>query len=263
MYGLFSLFGEFGGLAGGALALAGIAFSLWMAYDCWRRNGEAYWIYLILFSGGMFALIYFFTQYWRGSRIEYGLWKRLRGAGRVRELESRAKQLNTPACYETLGHAQYDLGRYEKAAAAFREALSRDPESCDAQAGLGYALMKLKRAEEAWPFLAKAYRQKPEYDHYQLLWMVARCQSERGNYNEARALYDFFLQKHGYSEARIEYAQMLVNMGEPEQGKAALEELIAEIDFSPRYARRRERPWRRAARKLLRAWSQSAARRAA
>jgi hypothetical protein len=259
MYGLFSLLNGLGGVAGGAVALAGIGFSLWMAYDCWKRNGEAYWIYLILFSGGMFALIYFFTQYWPSSRMEYGLWNRLTGAGRLRELEGRAKQLNTAACYETLGHEQYDLGRYEKAEAAFREALSREPESCHAQAGLGYALMKLNRADEAWPFLAKAYRQQPDYDHYQLLWMVARCQAQRGYYNEARGFYEFFLQKHGYSEARIEYAQMLKNMGEPGQGKAALEELIAEIDFSPRYARHRERTWRRAAQKLLRTWNQPAA----
>ncbi|HEV7401315.1 MAG TPA: tetratricopeptide repeat protein [Chthoniobacteraceae bacterium] len=263
MYGLFSLLNGFGGVAGGAVALAGIAFSLWMAYDCWKRNGEPFWIYLILFSGGMFAIIYFFTQYWPSSRMEYGLWNRLTGGGRLRELEGRAKQLNTAACYETLGHEQYDFGRYEKAEAAFREALAREPESGPAQAGLGYTLMKLKRAEEAWPFLAKAYRQQPDYDHYQLLWRVARCQAQRGNYAEARGLYEFFLQKHGYSEARIEYAQMLVDMGEPAEGKAALEELIAEIDFSPRYARHRERTWRRAAQKLLRAWNQTAAQRRA
>ena len=259
LYGLFSLLDGLGTGGRGVLAVLAILFSLWMAYDCWQRNGEAYWIYLILFSGGMFALIYFFTQYWNGSRLEYGLWQRFSAGRRARELERQAKQLNTPATHVALADALYDLGRYEKAELSYREALTRAPANLHAQAGLGYTLLKVKRAEEAWTFLARAYGQKPDYENYRLLWMVARCQAQRGEYAEARRLYEFFLHQHSYSEARIEYAQVLKLSGEAECGREVLEELIAEIDFSPRYARRRERTWRRAAQRLLRTWSQTPA----
>ena len=33
-----------GGAIGALVALAGFGFSLWMAFDCWRRRGDVYWI---------------------------------------------------------------------------------------------------------------------------------------------------------------------------------------------------------------------------
>jgi hypothetical protein len=245
------------GVGGGIFAVLALAFTLWMAFDCWKRNGDGYWIYLILFTGGLFAVIYFFTYYWDGSRLEHGLWRWFSTGRRIRELEARAKQLNTVACWEVLGNEYYDANRLEDAVKAYRLALSRDPESFEARVGLGYALLDLGRLDEAWPLLGKAYQEKPDHDDYHLVWMVARCLARRGKYADAKNLYTFFLQKHAYSQARIEYAQLLKEMGNVEAGTAALEELLAEIEFSPNYARRRERSWSRAAQKLLRTWRQS------
>ena len=241
------------------LGILGFAFSCWMAYDCWRRGGEPYWIWLILGSGGMFALIYFFTQYWDGSRIEYGLWKRIQMFGRIRELKDKTKQLKTAASYEMLGDAYLSVRKYPEAEAAYREALQRQPEIFDVQVRLGYTLLALKRPDEAWPLLGKAYQQKPGYDNDQLVWNLARCQAQRGKFEDARNLYQYFLTKHSYSEAQIEYAQVLVQMGERDAGRAALEELLADIECSPRYTRSRERRWARAAKKELRLLGQMAA----
>jgi hypothetical protein len=247
-----------GGMLAALLALLGFAFSLWMAYDCWQRGGEIYWIWLILCSGGFFAVLYFFTHYWEGSHIEYGLWKRLSMAGRIRELEGQTKRLNTAASYEVLGDAYLSVGRFPQAEAAYREALQRQPDIFDVQVRLGYALLEMDRADEAWPLLGKAYQQKPDYDNDQLIWKLARCQARRGNHQDARNLYEYFLRKHSYSEVQIEYAHLLVQMGEREEGKSKLEELINDIEYSPRNARSRERRWSRAAKRLLRALNQPA-----
>ena len=247
-----------GGALSALIALAGFCFSLWMAYDCWKRHGEAYWIWLILFSGGLFAVIYFFTQYWDGSSFEYGLWKRLSMVGRIHELNARARQLNTAASYEVLGDAYLSVKKYPEAETAYRAALQRQPDIFDVQVRLGYTLLELNRADEAWPLLARAYQQKPNYDNNQLVWKVARCQAQRGNYEDARNLYEYFLKKHSYSEAQIEYARVLVQMGERDAGRAVLEELLTDIEFSPRYARARERRWARLAKKLLRTLDQPA-----
>ena len=239
------------------IALVGFAFSLWMAYDCWKRNGDGYWIWLILCSGGIFALIYFFTQYWQGSSLEYGLWKRLTMMGRIREMEANAKRLNTAASYELLGDAYMHVARHVDAEVAYRESLKRQANVFDVQVRLGYALLALGRAEEAWPLLGKAYQQTPGYDSDNLVRRLARCQALRGNFQDARNLYEYFLRKHSYSEVQIEYAQVLVQMGQREEGRAKLEELIADIDYSPRYARSRERRWKSAAKRLFRAVDQA------
>jgi len=244
-----------GGALSALIALLGFAFSLWMAYDCWQKKGDGYWIWLILFSGGIFALIYFFTHYWNGSRIEYGLWKRMTLGGRIRDLQNRAKQLNTAASYEALGDAYMSALDYTKAEAAYREALKRDPEIFDVQVRLGYALVELNRSDEAYPLLSKAYSQQPDYDSHTLVWTLARCQAKRRKFQDARNLYEYFLRKHSYSQAQIEYAEVLYDMGEPDDAKEKLQELLNDIEFSPRYARSRERRWSRAAKKLLREWS--------
>jgi len=248
-----------GGAISALIALAGFAFSLWMAYDCWKRQGDGYWIWLILFSGGLFALIYFFTQYWTGTRVEYSIWKRFAMSGRIREMQLRARQLNTAASYEVLGDAYMSVRKFPEAETAYREALKRQPDIFDVQVRIGYALVELDRADDAYPFLAKAYTQKPDYDSHQLVWHLARCQAHRGKYEDARNLYEYFLRKHSYSQAQIEYAQVLFALGQRDAGKAALQELLSDIELSPRYTRSRERRWARAAKKLLRTWNAPAA----
>lgn len=253
MFRLFYALHE-GGLAGSLVAGLGFLFSLWMAYDCWRRNGDGYWIWLILCTGGVFALIYFFTQYWQGSRMEHRVWQRFAGSGQLRDLRLRAGALDTAAGYETLGDALLSARRYPEAETAYRAALQRQPELFEAQVRLGYALLEQKRTDEAWPLLGQCYQQKPEYDSGHLAWQVARCQARRGNLQDARALYRYFLTRQSYSEARIEYAQVLFQAGEREEARAVLTELLREIEFSPRFTRARERPWRRAAKRLLKTW---------
>ena len=118
---------------------------------------------------------------------------------------------------------------------------------------LGYALFQLGRVEEAWPLLSQAYQEQPDYDYDRLLWNLARCQAKRGELEDARKFYEYFLTKHSYSEAQIEYAQVLTQLGETEASRATLNELLTDIEFSPRYARARERRWAREAKRLLRA----------
>jgi hypothetical protein len=235
-----------------SIAVLGVALSLWMAFDCWKRGGDAYWIWLILGTGGIFAAIYFFTQYWSGCRIEYNLWRRFAAAGRTRDLRLRAAQLKTAPAYEALGDAYADVKKYSEAEAAYRQALNLQPGFFDAQVRLGYVLLELDRAADALPFLQPAYVEKPDYDSDRLLWNLARCQMKRGELAEARQLYELFLTKHSYSEAQLEYADLLLKLGEESEGRALIEELLADIAASPRYAQSRERKWARGARKMLR-----------
>lgn len=262
MFYAFSLLQNIHGIGGVfrlLIAVLGVALSLWMAFDCWKRGGDLYWIWLILGTGGIFAVIYFFTQYWSGCRFEYNLWRRFAAGGRIRELRLRAAQLKTAPAYETLGDAYADVRKFSEAEAAYRHALKLQPGFFDAQVHLGYVLLELERAAEAWPFLKPAYEEKPDYDSDRLLWNVARCQMKRAELTDARQLYELFLTKHSYSEAQLEYADLLLKLGEEEEGRALIEELLADIAASPRYAQARERKWKRGARKMLRAIPQAAA----
>ena len=236
--------------------LAGVAmfaFSIWMAVDCWRRGAEGYWIWVILVFQPLGGIVYFFTQYWSGSRLEYGVWKRLMSGGRIREAKARAHHLDTSAAYEELGDLLAGSEKWADAEAAYREALQRDSGNLHAQVRRGYALLALGRAEEAWPLLGPAYQKNPGFDDDKLIRQLARCQAMRGNFVDAGNLYEYFLRKHSYTEVQLEYAEVLLKSGKTEEGRKALEELIRDAEFAPKYQRRRDGRWVRAAKRLLKA----------
>ena len=239
------------GILSWLLGVVAFGFSIWMAFDCWRRGRDGYWIWIILATGGIGALVYFFTQYWDGSRLEYGLWWRLTIGGRIRELKSRAHHLDTSAAFEELGETLAGVGKWKDAEEAYRGALKRDAGNFDAQVRLGYALVELDRADEAWTLLGPAYQKNPGFDDDKLIRHLARCQAMRGNFVDARALYEYFLRKHSYTEVQLEYARMLLKSGDADAGRKALGELIHDAEHAPRFAQRRDRRWVREAKRLL------------
>ena len=67
---------------------------------------------------------------------------------------------NEAAAHAGLGYALIQLGRFEDAAAAYREALRIDPGNAVTNKDLGYALIELGRFEDA----AAAYREALRID---------------------------------------------------------------------------------------------------
>jgi hypothetical protein len=239
----------------GVLGIGIFVFCAWMAIDCWRNGRDTYWYWLIFFTGGLGAVLYFLTQYLQGTRFEYSLWKRLTMGSRIGELKARAHHLDTAGAFEELGDLYASLAKWPQAEAAYRNALKRDGSSAHSQARLGYTLIELKRPEEAWPLLGPLYIKNPSFDDDKLIHQLARCQAARGNVADARNLYEYFLRKHSYTPVQLEYAQTLLAAGDVEAAHKVLRELINDVAHSPKFAQRRDRPSVHAAKRLLRSSS--------
>ncbi len=233
------------------LGVPTLAFSIWMAVDCWRRGRDGYWIWIILVVQPLGGIVYFFTQFWDGSRVEYGLWQRLTSGGRIREAKARAHHLDMSAAFEELGDLSAGARKWKDAEAAYRAALQRDAGNLHAQVRLGYALLALERAEEAWALLGPAYQKNPGFDDDKLIRHLARCQAMRGNFTDACNLYAYFLRKHSYTEVQLEYARALRQSGQGGEGRQVLEELIRDAEHAPKFQRQRDRGWVREAKRLL------------
>jgi tetratricopeptide (TPR) repeat protein len=66
------------------------------------------------------------------------------------------------AIHFNLGNCAFNLGRYEEAVASFKEAVRLKPDFFDAYTNLANAFVRLKRSEEALPILEEATRVYPE-----------------------------------------------------------------------------------------------------
>ncbi len=241
-----------GDFAGALFAIVIFAFALWMLVDCLHNGREYYWIWIIMMSGGLGAFIYFYQYHWTGSLLDSLPLSGFSERRKIKELKSRIHFFDQPAHHQELGDIYMRLGKVKEAEKAYRTALSLDPQSFEAGASLGYALMAQNRADEAWICLRPAYAAQPAYDEDELLWQCARCQAARGEYEESRQLYDYFLSRHSYYAAQVEYAQLLAKMGERRKSMELLQEISDDIRNSPRYVQRREGRWGRQARRILR-----------
>jgi Flp pilus assembly protein TadD len=67
---------------------------------------------------------------------------------------------------EALGRAQFDTGRFEEAAASFRQIVEASPSDDYAQFGLGLALARGGDPAAAAEHLALAAAMRPELRHY-------------------------------------------------------------------------------------------------
>ena len=141
--------------------------------------------------------------------------------------------------------------KWKDAEEAYRAALQRDAGNLHSQVRLGYALLALGRADEAWALLGPAYQKTPDFDDHKLIRHLARCQAMRGNFVDACNLYEYFLRKHSYTEVQLEYARVLLQSEKTEEGRRALEELIHDAEHAPKFARQRDRRWVREAKRLL------------
>ena len=239
-----------GGFVSWLFGLAVLGFSIWMVVDCWQRGNATWWIFIILFFQPIGALVYFVTQYWDSTRLEHGLWQRLTIGSRIRDVKARAHYLDTSTAFEELGDLYASIRKWSQAEEAYRAALQRDAGNLDAQVRLGYVLVELGRADESWSLLGPAYQKNPGFDDDKLIRHLARCQAMRGNFVDARNLYEYFLRKHTYTEVQLEYARMLLQAGDRDAARKALEELIRDAQHAPKFAQRRDRRWIREARRI-------------
>lgn len=227
-------------------------FSLWMLVDCLQNQRECFWIWIILATGGLGSFVYFYHFHWDGDLMHSFVWTGMTERRRLKELKSRVHYFDKAADHEELGDAYAQLKKLDEAEKCYRTALDRDPKAFDSRVQLGNVLLAQNRPDEAWEYLRPAYEEKPDYAEDHLLWQCARCQTKRGELDDAVRLYDYLLSRHSYYEAQVEFAEVLLQTEGPERGIELLYEIVEDFQHSPRYVQRREAKWVRKARRLLR-----------
>ena len=228
------------------------AFTLWMLVDAIRRK-EWFWVLFIVVFPVFSAFWYFFMVYRGSPSITRGF--ELPGAHdrkRIKQLEAQIHHLDKAHHYSQLGDIYFQQGKLDKADAAYRAALERDPQDIDTRAHFGQCLLRQGKPQEARPFLEGVVAENPKHDYGHSLMALAETQAALGETDTAIGTWQRVTDSHSYPRARVQLAQLYLNKGQRDLARGELREVLDDDPHAPAFQRRRDRFWIKRARKLAR-----------
>lgn len=230
-----------------------LAFQLWMLIDAVRRE-EWIWAASIFFFSVFSAILYFFQVYrpsGGGGRMRGFELPGAQARRRIRELQTRIYHLDKARDHLDLADVYFSQGRLSKAESSYRASLERDPNDPDTVAHLGQCLLRLGRAVEAEPLLARVVSHDPRHDYGHTLMALAEAQMALEKPDLAIQTWAKVLVHNSYARAKVQYAELLSKSGRKDQARSELNEVIADDLHAPKFQRSRDRVWVRRAKSLL------------
>jgi hypothetical protein len=215
-----------------------------------RRRPDTYWLWIILMFGGFGALAYIFIE----VIPDFGL---LRSSFQVFPRRKRIKQLegmivDNPSIgnYEELGDLYLDDGQFVKARECFDKVLARE-ESIDPLYRRGLCAIALNDFQAAVADLEKVTARDGKYDYQRAGGLQAYALGKIGERDKASTLFAEVTETSTLSETQYNYASFLAETGRTAEAREWTERILRKKATMPDYIRRRERPWFRKAKVLL------------
>jgi hypothetical protein len=214
------------------------------------RRPNTMWLWVIVFGGPPGSLIYIVVEVLpdlsllRQSLDRFGRRKRIRG------LEALVLANPSPGNYEELGELYLDQGKYARARECYDKALARPGEFVDAHYRRALALMQLGDLAAAKTDLELVVAREPKYDSHRAMALLAHVCAQTG---DAQRAGEYFAgaQSSTLPETDFNHASFLASQGRTSEARELAERILAHRASMPLYVRRRERPWFRKAKALL------------
>jgi hypothetical protein len=215
-----------------------------------RRRPDTYWLWIILMFGPLGALAYIFIE----VIPDVGL---LRGAIQVFPRRKRIKQLeglvlDNPSIgnYEELGDLYLDDQQFAKARECFDRVLAREV-SIDPLYRRALSLIALNDFQAAAADLEQVTARDAKYDYQRAAGLHAHALAKLGQRDQADALFAEVLKTSTLSETQYNYACFLADAERPAEAREWAERILRKKATMPEYIKRRERPWFRRTRALI------------
>jgi len=234
-----------------AIAILGMAFTVWMAVEAVRRGDASGWLWIILLFGPIGAAIYFFSEYADGLFRGPVLQPRKVTAADLRAAEADVKRLGNAATWTAYASALRGRRATAKAVDAARKALEHDSESLEARYELGLALEESGHHDEARAELERVVAADPTFDSDGALFTLARAQQGSGQDAAARESLETLASRSARPEVLFECAAVQARLGDRAAAAQNLQRIIAEAEAVPDYLKGNVRPWVRKAKRAL------------
>jgi hypothetical protein len=216
-----------------------------------RRRPDTFWLWIIVFFGPIGASIYILME----VVPDLGLLRQsFEGFGRrkrIKYLEALVQQNPAAGNYEELGDLYLDEGKWAKARECYDKAITPRTMHADPFYRRGVAAIQMGDFSAAAADLERVTSQDPKYDSNRALGLLAHAYANTGQPADAETYFQRALAFSTLSETYVNYAGFLAAQNRPAEAREWAERALANKAAMPRYLQRRERPWFRKARTLL------------
>jgi hypothetical protein len=231
------------------LALAQLAFTLWMLVDAYRRQAEAFWFWVIFLVPLVGPLAYFFSVK-AGDFHGLPAWSLFQRRTPLDELRYRAEHVPTLTNHLALAERLIERGEHAEAVPHLEAARQREPEHGQVLYLLAVCQKELGHPEQALPLLETVLRRDRQFSDYAawhlLIEMRAACGDRAGALESCRELE----RQSPTLRHRCLLAENLMAEGQADEAWDLLEKALQEHHYMPGHIRRRNHRWARKARSL-------------
>ena len=216
-----------------------------------RRRPDGYWLWIIIFFGGLGALIYIAAEVIPDAGLLQQSFKAFPRRRRIHELEAAILDNPSAGNYEELGDLYLEEGKYARARQCFDKSISARTDSPDPFYRRGVAEIELGDFAAAVLDLERVVSGDSQYDFYRAPALLAHAYANTGQAEKAEALFRQVTKISTASETYYNYANFLLSQGRNGEAREWAQKILDKKPSMPGYLRRRERPWFRRAQAFL------------
>jgi hypothetical protein len=216
-----------------------------------RRRPNTYWLYIILFLGPIGALVYLFAEVLPDAGLLNESFKGISRGKRIKALELATRDNPSVGNFEELGEILMEDGQLQAARGAFDKAIAARSNTLEIFYRRGVCAVLLGDAAAALPDLEKVISKDPDHDFYRAGGLLAQAYALTGQKDKSEALFRQVTVTSTLSETYLNFADLLASEGRTAEARQWAQKVLDKEPTMPGYLRRRERPWFRRARKIL------------
>jgi hypothetical protein len=216
-----------------------------------RRRPDNYWFFVIIFLGPLGAIVYLAVEAVPDIGLVGQSFKVFPRRKRIRELEAAIRDNPSAGNYEELGDLYMDDGRLAEARAAFDKAIAARADTLDPFYRRAVCTIQLGDGAAAVADLERVVSKEPDYDFQRAAGLLAHAYAQAGQKEKAEALFRKVTVTSTLSETYLNFADLLASEQRNAEAREWAQKVLDKKPTMPGYLKRRERPWFRRAKDVL------------
>ena len=212
-----------------------------------RRRPDWYWLLIIIFGGGLGALVYIAVEVIPDAGFFREGVRFFPRRSRISQLQAVVEDNPAPANLEELGALYLEVGRYAQAKACFDRAIASRADTIDTFYRRALAEMELREFPAAIADFERVVQSDFKYDFHRAAGLLAHAYAETNQPDKAAELFARVTEISTSTEIQYYYASFLASQGHHAEAREWLNRIQSKKRTMPAFQKRRDRPWFRRA----------------